>query len=63
MNCTVKAEIKVVPPPPPKVEVAITMTTEEAVMLRDDLRNAAKKSDVQRYGINRVLNALDALNL
>lgn len=63
MNCTVKAEIKVVSPPPPKMEVAITMTTEEAIMLRDDLRSAVKDSVVKRYGINRVLNALAELNL
>lgn len=63
MNITVKAEIRIVPPPPPKEEVVISMSPAEATLLRNDLRSATKEATVQRYGINRVLNALDELNL
>lgn len=63
MNCTMKAEIKVVPPPPPTAKVVITMSPEEAVMLRGDLRNAIDTSAVQLYGLNRLWNELSNLNL
>lgn len=63
MNVTVKAEIRIVPPPPPTQEVVITMSPEDAVLLRDDLRAAIKASAIQRFGFNRLINVLDPLNL
>lgn len=62
-SVTVKAERRPIPPPPPKDEIVITMSPEEAVMLRNDLRAVANVSTVQHFGINRVLNALDNLDL
>jgi hypothetical protein len=62
-NVTVKAEIKIVPPPPPKSVVVITMEFHDAILLRDDIRSAITASDIQRFGLNRLINELDQLNL
>lgn len=58
VNFTMKVEVRDVPPPPPQKEVAITMSIEEAILLRNDLRAAIDASDVQRFGLNRLWNEL-----
>lgn len=59
VNCTMKVEVRTVPPPPPQKEVVITMSVEEVVLLRNDLRSAIDAAtDVQRFGINRLWNEL-----
>lgn len=63
MNITVKAEVRTVPPPPPKQEVVITMEFPDAILLRDDLRAAISTTDVQHFGLNRLMNVLDQLSL
>lgn len=58
-----KAEIRAVPPPPSQSEVVITMSPEDAALLRRDLRSVIDAAPEQRYGLNRLSNALMVLDL
>lgn len=60
---TMKAEVRLVPPPPPKQEVVITMELHDAILLRDDVRKAITVLPELYYGLNRLIDELDELDL